>query len=188
MRSADRSLRSSGPNTSVWSSRWDWSLTGRPAVFGFVDKQLSVISIAEHLFSSCSCCWSEVFLSCTCWCLCRQKHKHLRPVSPDSRRNERLQTGELVSVSENMLTCQVTSCRSGWGPMTFTDPGDGVLAVIFSQRVAVAASTPPTVPSDLQRVEPVRLGSVGLQLRYTWTSRLSQSDFYKKKTTLKCSI
>lgn len=61
----------------------------------------------------------------------------------------------------------------------FTDPGDGVLAAIFPERVTVAASTPPTVPSDLQRVEPVRLGSVGLfQLRHTETY-LSQSDFYK---------
>lgn len=61
----------------------------------------------------------------------------------------------------------------------FTDPGEGVLAVIFPERVTVAASTPPAVPSDLQRVEPVRLGSVGLfQLRHTET-HLSQSDFYK---------
>lgn len=63
--------------------------------------------------------------------------------------------------------------------MMFTDPGDGILAVIFPERVTVAASTPPTVPSDLQRVEPVRLGSVGLfWLRHTETY-LSISDFYK---------
>lgn len=58
-----------------------------------------------------------------------------------------------------------------------TDPGEGVLAVIFPERVTVAAFTPPSVPSDLERVEPVRLGSVGLfQLRHTETY-LSQSDF-----------
>ena len=96
------------------------------------------------------------------------------PVSPDSGRTELFQTEDLVSghthtrvthLVSHLSLCSIALCQ--WQGLVVSkcdlsaDPGEGVLAALPTQRVTVAASSLDSQLSDLQGVEPVRLGPGG---------------------------